>query len=49
MSSLAFIVGGVLTGKENYPKWYKKIKAAFIYNDMWKGICEGDTIKIEGE
>jgi hypothetical protein len=40
MHSLISIVGVVLTGKENHPKWYRKIKHTLIFNNLWNGICE---------
>ena len=42
MHSLISIVGVVLTGKENYPEWFWKIKRTLIFNELWKGICEGE-------
>ena len=36
------IVGVVLTGKDNYSEWLRKIKHIFIFNDLWVGICEGE-------
>ena len=47
MKSIASVVGVTLTGKDTYPEWWRKIKSAFIYNDLWDGICEGTTIEIE--
>ena len=47
MHSLASIVGATLSGKDTYPEWWRKIKSAFIYNDLWDGICEGTTIEPE--
>ena len=45
MNSLIYIVGVVLNGKENYPKWSWKIKNTLIFNEMWKGVCVGDEDK----
>ena len=45
MQSIASIVGATLTGKDTYSEWWRKIKSAFIYNDLWGGICEGTTIE----
>ena len=47
MQSIEFVVGATLTRKDTYPKWWRKIKSAFIYNDLWDGICEGTTIETE--
>ena len=47
MQSIASVVGATLSGKDTYPKWWRKIKSAFIYNDLWDGICEGTTIETE--
>ena len=47
MHSLEFLVGVVLTGKDNYLEWSRKIKVTIIYNDMLHGICEGTTIKTD--
>ena len=41
MHPLISIVGVVLSGKENYPKWSQKIKHTLIFNELWKGVCEG--------
>lgn len=32
-------MGVVLTGKENYPEWSRKIKHTLLFNDLWKGVC----------
>ena len=42
MNSLIYIVGFVLSGKENYPEWSRKIKHTLIFNELWRGICEGE-------
>ena len=47
MQSIASVVGATLTGKDTYPEWWRKIKSTFIYNDLWDGICEGNTIETE--
>eukprot|EP00253_Pinus_taeda_P017818 PITA_17818 len=36
------MVGIVLTGKENYPKWSRMIKHTLIFNVLWKGVCVGE-------
>ena len=36
------MVGIVLIGKENYPKWSWMIKHTLIFNELWKGVCVGD-------
>jgi hypothetical protein len=41
--SLISIVGMVLTDKENYLEWSRKIKHTLIFNDLWDGICEGEN------
>eukprot|EP00253_Pinus_taeda_P024709 PITA_24709 len=45
MHSLISIVGVVLSRKENYPKWSRKIKYTLIFNELWKGVCVGDGDK----
>jgi hypothetical protein len=40
MHSLVSIVGIVLSGKENYQEWFRKVKNTLIFNDMWDDICE---------
>jgi hypothetical protein len=47
MHSLISVLGMVLTGKENYPEWYKNIKHTLIFNDLWNGICEATTANEE--
>ena len=47
MQSIASVVGATLTGKDTYPEWSRKIKSAFIYNDLLDGIYEGTTIETE--
>ena len=49
MQSIASVVGAILTGKDTYPEWWRKIKSAFIYNDLWDDICEGTTIETADE
>jgi Lhr-like helicase len=44
MHSLISIVGMVLTNKENYREWYRKIKRTLIYNYLWKGIYEAVAV-----
>ena len=41
--SLISIVWVILIGKEDYPKWFRKIKHTLIFNDLWDGICEGEN------
>ena len=41
MHSLISIVGVVLSGKENYLEWSRKIKHTLIFNELWKEICGG--------
>ena len=38
MHSLVSILGVVLNGKDNYPKWSRKIKYKYTH-DLWNGIC----------
>lgn len=45
MHSLISIVGVVLTGKENYLEWPRKIKHTLIFNELWKGVCVGEGDK----
>ena len=40
MHSLISIVGVVLSGKEKYLEWSRKIKHTLIFNEVWRGICE---------
>jgi hypothetical protein len=47
MISLISIVGMMLTGKENYREWCKKIKTTFIFNDPWNEICDVATANEE--
>lgn len=42
MHPLISIVGLVLTRKENYPEWSRKIKHTLIVNELWKGFCVGE-------
>ena len=42
MHSLVSIIGVVLSGKEKYQEWLRKIKHTLIFNDLWDGICEGE-------
>eukprot|EP00253_Pinus_taeda_P036637 PITA_36637 len=35
----------VLSRKENYPEWSRKIKHTLIFNELWKGVCVGDRDK----
>jgi hypothetical protein len=42
MHSLVLIVDVVLSGKENYLEWLRKIEHTLIFNDFWDGICDGD-------
>lgn len=45
MHSIIYIVGLVLTGKETYPRWSRKIKHTLIFNELRKGVCVGDGYK----
>eukprot|EP00253_Pinus_taeda_P006349 PITA_06349 len=45
MHSIISIVGVVLTGKENYLEWSRKIQHTLIFNELWKGVCVGDGDK----
>ena len=40
MHSLISIVGIVLSGKENYHEWFRKVKNTLIFNDLWDDVCE---------
>jgi SH3-like domain-containing protein len=33
--------------KINYLEWSRKIKHTLIFNDLWDGICDGDTSPIK--
>ena len=46
MNSLIWIVGVILSGKENYQEWFCKGKNTLIFNDMWDGICEKENLDI---
>lgn len=43
MHSLISTVKALLTGKENYKEWSRKINHTLIFNDLWKGIYEGEN------
>jgi hypothetical protein len=43
MHSLIFIVDVILTNKDTYPKWFKRIKHTFIFNELWDDICDGEN------
>jgi hypothetical protein len=43
MHSLVSIVGVVLSDKENYLEWLRKIDHILIFNDLWDVICDGET------
>ena len=45
MNSLISIVGVILSGKETYHEWFRKIKNTLIFNDMWDGICENENFE----
>ena len=45
MNSLISIVGVILSGKENYQEWFRKVKNTLIFNDMWDGICENENLE----
>jgi hypothetical protein len=38
------IFGVVITSRKNYREWYRNIKSALIFNDLWKGICEAKEV-----
>jgi len=42
MISLIYIVVLVLSRKENYPEWSRKIKHTLNFNELWKGVCIGE-------
>ena len=33
-------VSVVLSEKENYQEWFRKIKNTLIFNDLWEEVCE---------
>lgn len=45
MHSLNSIVEIVLTDTENYIKWLRNINITLIFNDLWDGFCEGESIE----
>ena len=45
MNSLISIVGVILSGKENYHEWFRKVKNTLIFNDMWDEICENENLE----
>lgn len=45
INSLISIVGVILSIKENYPEWSRKIKHTLIFKELWKGICVEDGDK----
>jgi hypothetical protein len=47
MHLLITIVGVVLTDKENYREWYRKIESTLIFNDLWNAICEAAVVNEE--
>lgn len=47
MHSLVSIIGVVLTGKDNWSEWYRKLKNTLIFNDFWEGVCIGDTKPVQ--
>ena len=42
MNSLVSLIGVVLSGKENYQEWFRKVKNTLIFNDLWDGFCDGE-------
>lgn len=36
-------VGVVLTRKENYVEWLRKIKSTLIFNGLWDRVCKGEV------
>lgn len=42
LDSLISIVGVVVSEKYNYHEWSRKIKHTLIFNDLWKGVSEGE-------
>ena len=49
MHSLISIVGIVLSGKENYHEWFRKVKNTLIFNDLWDDVCERKDDNVEPE
>ena len=45
MNSLISIVGVILSRKENYQEWFRKVKNTLIFNDMWDGVCENENLE----
>ena len=40
MTLIVSIVGVVLNGKENYQEWFRKLKSALVFNNLWE-VCQG--------
>jgi hypothetical protein len=36
-----------LDGPKNYKSWSRHMQNTFIYNELWRGICDGDTSLIK--
>ena len=49
MHSLISIVGIVLSRKENYHEWFRKVKNTLIFNDLWDDVCESKDNNEEPE
>lgn len=43
MYSLMSIISIVLYGKDNWYEWHRKLKHTQIFNNLWTGVCDGDT------
>lgn len=43
MHSLVSIIGVVLSGKDDWSEWYRRLKHTLIFNDFWITVCDGDT------
>ena len=42
MHSAITIIRVVLSRKENYLEWSRKIKHTLLFNQLWRGFCEGE-------
>ena len=49
MTSIVSVVGVVLSRKENYQEWFRNLKSALVFNDLWEvfqGKKDSDGKKI---
>lgn len=43
MQSIVSLIGEILTGKDTWLEWHRKVENTLIFNDLWYKICDGDT------